>query len=64
MDDMGIEGMAIEGGGPGADVELKLEQYVRRILDLSQGNKAIYFAISPDGPSGWRVRTRGVQALG
>jgi len=51
--------MAIEGVGAGADVDRRLQQYVRRILDLSQGNKAVYFAISPNRLSGWRVKTRG-----
>lgn len=50
--------MVIEGVGAGADVDRRLQQYVRRILDLSQGNKAVYFAISPD-EAGWKVKTRG-----
>ena len=51
--------MAAEVNGSEASVTRKLEQYVRKILDLSQGNKAIYFAISQDEPSNWWIKTRG-----
>ncbi|RLG90662.1 MAG: hypothetical protein DRO36_05705, partial [Candidatus Hecatellales archaeon] len=45
--------------GSGVDVNSKLKQYVQRILDLGQKNKAIYFATSPDGQSDWKIKTLG-----
>lgn len=51
--------MAVEAGAAGASIEDKLEHYVRSILDLGQGNKAIYFAVSPDGSSGWKIKSKG-----
>ncbi|MEM3398027.1 MAG: AAA domain-containing protein [Nitrososphaerota archaeon] len=41
----------------------KLDYYVKRILDLSQKNRAIYFAISADGQTDWRQRTIGFKIL-
>jgi len=44
-------------------IHSKLEEYVRRILDLSQRNKAIYFATSPDVFSDWKKKTVGFKIL-
>lgn len=49
----------MEAGAAGTNIESKLERYVRNILDLGRGNKAIYFAVSPDGSSGWKVKSKG-----
>jgi len=50
--------MVTEVDGSKTSVTRKLEQYVRRILDLSQGNKAIYFATSQNESSDWEIKTK------
>ena len=56
--------MDVEAGAAGTNIESKLERFVRSILDLGQGNKAIYFAVSPDGSSGWKVKSKGFRLSG
>ena len=50
--------MVTEVDSSKTSVTRKLEQYVRRILDLSQGNKAIYFATSQNESSDWEIKTK------
>ena len=50
--------MAVEAAKTNGSIGIKLEQYVRRILDLSRKNKAIYFAICTNGSS-WKIKTKG-----